>query len=416
MVFPPPAYNNGRSEGYNGGTKLRTFFDITEKRRSLLHIVKCIGLLSPRARFSYLVVTFFQCLTSALDLIGLALLIHLIFEMQSTSSTESSIINSVPLFSDFILNTDPNLLFLLIIIVFLSKGLVALFLHKLNLMILASETDRLVRNVTEAVFKKRKKEVENLSIQDKSYLIFNSTEIVFKDTLLPLSVILADSILVLLVGLNLYSSVPALFIPSVFYFSTIFFVLLRLEGRKSREAYKTQLDSEIRSRTIIHQTAASLRELIVSSKLNIFVDEIVKARHRGIYAGADVAISQLRPKYIYEMALFGGVGLMLLTAVLVGDQTLAFLYITMFVISSSRLIPSLLRIQFYLSTFRKSVEQSGRIFEVLDSSVQKESGSRNLVLETVSRVGEDPFSPEVKLSNVSFSYSLDQERETAPVD
>ena len=328
----------------------------------------------------------------------------IVLGFQSATSSESAgIEKSIPFFGNQFSQISEDVLLVSIVFVFILKGFLALMLHTLNVRIMQSETIRLVTYLSKSIFEFRNTKFRKLNSQDISYAIFNATEMVFRDSLIPAAVILADSILLILVGANLFLNAKVLFIPTIAYFVLVFLIMRRLEKRKTQNAYKTQVSKEISVRSLIDETNSSLRELYVSSKLNWMTNRIISLRAEAIKAGSVVALSQLRPKYIYEMSLFGGIGMIALLSKMTGNREFILTYLVLFVVSSSRMIPSLLRVQYYMGIFQKSKDQTGRIFEILGNN---DSVSKNNVelpfVESKSAVKE--FTPSVEADALSFSF------------
>jgi ABC-type multidrug transport system fused ATPase/permease subunit len=191
----------------------------------------------------------------------------------------------------------------------------------------------------------------------------------------------------------------------------VFFALRRLEKRKTHNAYKTQVSKEISIRARIHEANSSLRELYVSSKLNWMTDRIVSLRGDSIKAGSVVALSQLRPKYIYEMSLFGGIGIIALISKMTGNREFILTYLVLFVVSSSRMIPGLLRVQYYMGVFQKSKDQTSRIFEILGKSYSSSQTEGNCKVNQSKPVAK-VFTPSVVADALSFSFDPDKDNPT----
>ena len=370
------------------------------------HIRHCIKLLSKKARVFYFVLLVAQVCIAALDLVGLALIMQIVIGIQGslTSPGQVSSIFSLPLFG-FLQSKQPETLLLYIVVIFIAKGFIAIGLHTLNVKLVARETSFLMLRLINKLSNKRTTKFKNLSIQEISYILYNATEMVFRETLVPFSIILSDTVLLALISFNLFLNVQRLFIPTVAYFLIIFLYLRLKESRSTSYAYKVQLEGEIRSRQLVLEIFSSLRELYTSNKLPNFISKVSVARNKGIHAGSIISISQLRPKYFYEIALFGGLGLIAFVSHTGKDQGLLLTYLTFFLVSSSRAIPSLLRIQYYLGIFNKAAKQSNQIFEVLkidqidstESSIQDEP---NHLTNTPAK-----FEPNINMENVKFSYS-----------
>jgi ABC-type multidrug transport system fused ATPase/permease subunit len=379
----------------------------TQRSGYIRHVAKCIRLLSPRAKTLYLLIILFQALISFLDLIGLALIMKLVLGFQEKSSAGSKPpLIELPLVGDWLQGTNESYLLLAVVGIFLVKGITALALHTFTIRLMASQTLKLVKKLGRTIFENRTSHFRRLTNQDISYSLYNATEIVFRDTLVPVSVISADIALLSLIGLNLYLNAQVLFFPTVMYFLILFTILRTAERKGARKALKVQMREEIAGRALISEATASLRELYVSSKLKWMTDKILDARANGVQAGTVITIGQLRPKYFYEMALFGGVGLMALISSVSGDATEVAAYLTLFVVSAGRMIPSLLRIQYYLATFQRSKEHTIKIFEILEMAPLYEQPVSIDQIELLESE-KAKFFPEIRMEEVTFFYDLE---------
>lgn len=377
------------------------------------HVKRCIGLLSRKAKGIFFTILIFQSIISVFDLIGLALIMKVVlgFQVNSSSVQASPFQLSVPFVGNLLSNTNQEIILILVILIFIIKGLLALILHTMNVRIMQAETVKLTRRLTNSIFRNRNSNFKKLTTQDISYAIYNATEMVFRDTLIPAAVILADSVLLLVVAINLFVNAKLLLLPTILYFVLVFFALRRLERNKTRIAFKTQLSKEIELRSRIHEANSSLRELYVSSKLQWKIDRIVRLRADASKAGSVVTLSQLRPKYIYEMALFGGIGLIAIISKISGNKELVLTYLVLFVVSSSRMIPALMRTQYYLGIFQKSREQTSRIFDVLSQrGVPEDFEGWNM--ESKIQAFDGNFVPTIDVQNVSFSYGSETSNPT----
>ena len=262
------------------------------KNSYLKHVQKCLKLLSKKARIFYAVLLFAQVCIAALDLIGLALIMQIVMGMQDSSSNAGNI-SSVFSFSlsGFLGGNNPEFLLMLIVLIFVFKGVIAITLHTLNVKLVARETSQLMLRLIKSLTSERTTEFKKLSIQEISYILSNSTEMVFRETLVPFSIIIADLVLLALISLNLFLNAQSLFVPTVLYFSLIFIYLRFKENRSTSQAYKVQLEGEIRSRQIVIDTFSSLRELYTSNKLPDFINKVSIARNKGINAGSIISIA-----------------------------------------------------------------------------------------------------------------------------
>jgi ATP-binding cassette subfamily C protein len=350
---------------------------------------------------------------SFLDLIGLALIMSIVlnFQLSAEEGMPTSELK-IPLIGDLFSNLEIYTSLLLIVGIFVTKSFAALILHTATIKLMAKETLRLVSLIGKTVFEKRTTRFQNLSNQDISYALYNASDLVFRDTLVPVSVISADFFLLVVIGANLFDSAKVLFLPTVSYFLLFFVILRTVERRSNQKSFRNQMQQEILGRSLIQETTSSLRELYVSSHLNWMMARLFDARTQGTRAGVTVSIGQLRPKYFYEIALFGGIGLIALISTLSGDTGKAISYLTLFLVSASRLIPSLLRIQYYLGIFQKSRDQTVKVFEIFEMVSSDEKLLNHVEDFRKAEKSSGKFSSEIQINGMTFSYTDDVSQPT----
>jgi len=380
---------------------------------TLFHVKRCIWLLSKRARVLYLSIILSQALISILDLVGLALIMQLVVGFQNSNEGQtSSILQTAPFFGQLFSSVDSTILLGAVLIIFIFKGVLSLILHSVNIRLMENETIKLVKRLSRLIFAFRTSSYRKLSSQEISHTLFNSTEMVLRDTLVPVSVILSDTVLIVLIGINLGISAKVLFLPTAFYFLLIFISLRRVEKRKTRNSYRIQWETEISGRTRVLETILSLRELYVSAKLNLMLSKIIELRSESIKAGGVVALAQLRPKYLYEMALFGGIGVIALVSNLFDQKDSILTFLVLFIISASRMIPSLMRIQYYLGIFQKSKEQTQKMFQILEINETRSGEIAEYLCSPPTAPNELTFLSEIVIEDASFKYDATQEYPT----
>ena len=376
------------------------------KNGYLAHLLACIGLLSRRAKIVFWLIAFFQSVISILDLLGLALIMKIILGLRSGRTDTSHM--SLPVIGDQFFRFSTNSVLIVIVFIFLIKGLLALTLHAINIRIMQAETIELTSKLTNSIFEFRNTKFRALNSQDIAYTLYNATEMVFRDTLIPAVIILSDAVLLLAISFNLFLNAKILFVPTVTYFVVVFLTLRFIEKKETLRAHHTQLTKEISFRSKVQETNSSLRELYVSSNLKWATQRLIKVRSDGIRAGSVVTLSQLRPKYIYEMALFGGIGLISLVSKLTGNQDLILTYLVLFVVSSSRMVPGLMRIQYYSGIFGKTRELTSGVFAILGNNdfakVQKIRVSTTALENDSKR-----FVPRIEVDSLTFSYSSEDQ-------
>jgi ABC-type multidrug transport system fused ATPase/permease subunit len=112
------------------------------------------------------------------------------------------------------------------------------------------------------------------------------------------------------------------------------------------------------------------------------------------------------------MSLFGGIGVIALVSKLSGNENLILIYLTIFLFSASRMIPSLLRTQYYTGVLQKSTEQSNKIFEILGANPSDSENIESTLIGNKVNGTDQLFLPALNIKDLTFSYSADKSNPT----
>ena len=348
-----------------------------------------------------------QCIISLLDIVGVYLILLIVSGTEQFGKTSPSI--RLPKILDVFLDQKVPLplVFSIVVFVFSTKSVIAFILHRFFIRLLGKETNRIIRLTSESIFVKRSDKRLQLTSHDVSFAINEGTEVVYMETLSPAIVLVSDLFLITLILLNILFNAGLIFFPSVFYFLLIFIFLRSANSHYTRGVFKNQIDASILSKSLIQEAYFAIRELTASSKLEKYVAKVQDARKIGVASAENISIARLLPKYVYEIALFVGVALISAISSIFGQPGDVVPFLTLFVISASRLIPSFLRVQYYLGVVQKSTSQSERVFTLLNTSMNPNSiqlvDQEKVDLVDMSATGS--FKPNVILKDVTFFHS-----------
>jgi ATP-binding cassette subfamily C protein len=368
-----------------------------------LHFKRCLNLLTLRGKIVISLVSFAQCLIGFLDLIGVFFIIILVSSAGKPNIASTGV--QLPDFvSDVFSHVDnPGIMILLVIAVFSAKSVFAFVLHSVFIRRLGFETNRVIKDITDNLFIKRKSDELGLTSHQASFSIFESTEVVFMETLSPLVILIADTFLVILILINILLTGEVIFLPTILYFSLVFIFLRVCNSHFTKGVYERQVGAALLSKALIQETFYSLKELTVSQKTSSFVRKILETRAIGVASAENISIARLIPKYVYEMALFGGIALIAFVSSRFSSSDSVVPLVTLFLVSSSRMIPSFLRIQYYLGVVQKSAAQSETIFGLLERSISESRHNSQSPHNSKVGIAED-FQGHITLSDVTFTY------------
>jgi ABC-type bacteriocin/lantibiotic exporter with double-glycine peptidase domain len=219
------------------------------------------------------------------------------------------------------------------------------------------------------------------------------------------------SILMLYIGISTFD--PSITIPSLLFFVISGWASVRFLTSRTKNAGRENYFLGISSSELVKNIVTGSRELFVSNKQNIVTEQFANQRIRNYQAVRTKALVAVIPKYVSEITMvLGGV---LIAALQFGlkDAKEAITGLVVFTALSSRLLPSLLRIQGAVLQIRGSSEATKNFLAEFDeakvASVSLSSqlpkpetefqGNINLVNISARHLGEESF----ELKNISLT-------------
>lgn len=373
-----------------------------------------LELLSPRDRRKLQLVVVIQFLLSLLDLVGI-LLLGLVAALAASSFNESVVTSGVigSLF-DFLPATAGYIVGLSLIAaaVLVSKSLFGLFLTRRTFRFLANRQALVSGNLAQRLLSRPLLELQTRSSQELSIALTTGVSALTIGTLGPATVIAAELslIVVLVVGLILVDPLVALF--SIIFFGFLVLVLQLLLGPWASKLGREAAVAEIGSIAVTQHALRAYREITVLGRRDLFIKRFQSLRWDASKVLADQFILSQVGKYVFEIGLIVGGGLLVLMVTLTRDVAAGIGIITVFLAASARLFPSLLRMQASLTNIRGAAGTGAITLELVDELNEAESQDcvnkipnvLTVKLNKSAHVGYVGFDPIVSLTGVSLRY------------
>jgi ABC-type multidrug transport system fused ATPase/permease subunit len=153
----------------------------------------------------------------------------------------------------------------------------------------------------------------------------------------------ASLLAILAIGLLFVDPIVAIF--AVAFFAGVAFILQRILATRGRRLGEINSRAEVLSTALVQESLAAYREVLISHRRNLYVDRFTELRYQAASVQADLNIMSQVPKYIFEIALVIGAGLLAWTQFMYKDATAAMATIAIFLAAGSRVVPSMLRLQ-----------------------------------------------------------------------
>ena len=327
-----------------------------------------LRLLTGRDRRRLALITGAQMSTSVLDLVGV-LLIGLVTALSlsvMSSVPQPAIVQSV-LDTLGISQADPVTVSLSLAAIagslLVMKSVLNLLLTRRILRFLANKQALVSGRLAAGLLSRPLLQVQQRSSQQTVYLLTNGvgagTLVILGQGTIALSEIAL--LAVFAVGILAIS-------PVVTIFATLFFVIISFTLQKVLASKAGRLGHEsgllqIQSIEIVQEAVRTYREAVVSQRRGLYVQRFQNVRWRGAINQAESQFVGLIPKYVLEIALVGGTGILAVSQLLTQDLASAVAIIAVFLAAGSRIVPSILRLQNAAIAIRNAAGQAAPTFE-----------------------------------------------------
>lgn len=214
-------------------------------------------------------------------------------------------------------------------------------------------------------------------------------------------------IVALTVALILVDPLVTLF--TVLFFGSLVLILQRVLGDRARRLGARLTAAEIESYEAVQDSARAYREITVAGRRPYFIGRIRASRVTASEVLADTYLINQAGKYVFEIGLVVGAGLLVAGVAASRSVAEAVGVITVFLAASARIFPSLLRLQSALLNMRNAAGLATPTLELI-SELEAENDSESDSLNPGQRA-DVPHSPNqralratVELQCVSLVY------------
>jgi len=377
-----------------------------------------LSLLSQRDRRLLALITVAQMSTAFLDLLGI-LLIGLVTALSlsvMSSVPQSAIVQNV-LNGLGLEQADPITVSLSLAMIagvlLMTKSALNMLLTRRILRFLANRQALVSGRLAAGLLSRPLLQVQQRSSQETVYtLTFGvsaATLVILGQGTIALSEI--TLLIVLAVGLSAISPVVTIF--TVVFFLIISFTLQKVLAARAGRIGERSAHISIQSIATVQEALRTYREAVVSQRRGLYVQRFQDLCWRGAVNQTELQFVGLIPKYVLEIALVCGAGLLAVSQLLTKDLSEAVAIIAVFLAAGSRIIPSILRLQGAAITIRSASGQAAPTYELaqeldlaqLTSASAESFGSIDpATISARLKRGYGGFNASIAISEVDLSY------------
>lgn len=373
------------------------------------------GLLSGRDRRRFLFVLILQIGLAFLDLAGI-LIIGLVAALTAGEATgqPTPLGDLIPLVGS--MTSDVNRIVILAAVggfALVLKSILGLLVTRRVFRFLAIRQALIASGIANQLMSRPLLEVQRRTSQETSIALTTGATALTLGTLGPASVMVAELALLTVLFAGLLVVDPFVAIFSLVFFGILVALLQFLLGSWAARLGKDLTDTQVGSIEVLQQAMTAYREISVTRRRFFFVERFQQLRWKAARVLADQYILSQIGKYVFEIGLIVGGGLLVVFVIATRDVTAAVGIIAVFFATATRLIPSLLRLQTSLIDIRNASGSAAvtiRLLAELQESddVSDSSGNYSAASYTYGEsallANYEAFEPHVEVSRVSLTY------------
>jgi len=239
-------------------------------------------------------------------------------------------------------------------VIFVAKSIISFFLIRRAYRFLASRQAIVSSRLASSLLARPLLDVQRRSSQQTSYALVQGANAATLGVLGSAVVVAAEIAVLVVIFAGLLVVDPLVAVFTVVFFGLIGWTLLRILGRWAKRLGKELSATEIASITSVQNALRTYREVTVTGRRRLYVDKFRALRWDASRVQANMQVMGQVTKYVFEIALIIGGGLLAVSQFLTRDVVSAVAVIAVFLAAASRLMPSLLRLQAAFLTIRSS--------------------------------------------------------------
>ena len=373
---------------------------------------RCIKLLNSRDRNFVLLYAIIQFTLVLLDLFGL-LLIGVIAAIATSSIQGTELPGIVQWFLEYLRIEERPPQFIAVIFgvtaafLLIMKSFLSYYFGLRNFSFLARREARISESLAKRIFDQEVVYLNRFTTPEYQHALTNGCSSVMGGVIGQSLSLLAELVLQITMLVTLFLFSPILTIFSLSFFLGLFLLLNKFQGEKARKWGMGMTQADVESTSLISDAVGSYREILVSGRRIFFIENIRRSREESAKYLVNKSMLTQFSKYAFEMSVIV-LGLAISAyAFLTKPAIQAASLVVIFITASTRIAPSILKLQQGILQLRGAAGASELFFEISDSVVDT---NKNYAQDL--SIKSSNFSTEqgITLKNISFTYPESKRR------
>lgn len=307
------------------------------------------------------------CLVS-LDLVGIFLVGVVVSILSGTTiSPTSNLSNLLSVFRSMGFQNGYAVLLFAAVVFFVLKGLVAVGINKVTAKFVARIEWKKSLEAFSILQRNPIDFIEQYKQQDLLFAATGSVTALTTQAILVGATITSEVALLIAVAGYLAFTDIALFLSIATFFALVGLIINKLVTKASGRAAKEQHLSTLSAHGSIIDLSRSFRQLSISPNADSLLENFSEVRRQGAEQSAAYQVITSLPRYITEIAVMLGVGILVAQRVLGGEVNTSAPVVGIFLAGIFRIVSSMLPLQSALSTWKVIEHQSELSLSILNA-------------------------------------------------
>lgn len=372
-------------------------------------VLQSFSLLTRTEKTIFLGLVTGRVVSNLLDLVGL-LAVGVVASYFAAGATESSTVQVASIRLNFEDLPPAGGLLLIVASAFALKSVIGLLILRAMTRFLAKVEARSAKEAVQSLFGTDLPGFQKKSVGDIQWSIAESTKFAFSNMLFSASALVSEGTLFIFLVFGLLSVSTYVTLGVVIYFTLVVAVFQLVVNNRLRRLGERLATRSVYLQNAILSAVGAYREILVMKRTKFFFREIVESRALIAQDQGLQRFVMAFPRYFVEVALIGGVVLLLFFQLSTGNLSEAAVVVSVFLAGGARIMAALLPLQNAISDIRITAPQALRAQELL----REVAASRNPVASTEFRREsvEHDFSssggPTIVVSELSYASPDDE--------
>jgi ABC-type multidrug transport system fused ATPase/permease subunit len=336
---------------------------------------KCLNLLNSRDQGFVVLYAFLQYILILLDLAGI-LLIGAIAAIATSSIQGTELPKIIESLLEFFLIQDSSSQIISLILgisaAFLLsiKSLLSYYIGLRSFSFLARRETQISSSLAKRVFNQDITDLNRFSTPQYQHAMTNGSASVMGGVIGQSLSLLSELFLQIIMLSTLFFFSPLLTVISLTLFLSLFIILNKYQGEKAKKWGSGLARADVESTSLISHAIGSYREIVVGGRRSFFIDRIKLSREEAAHYLVNKTMLTQFSKYAFEMSvILSGLAISAF-AFLTKPAIQAASLIIVFIAASTRIAPSVLKLQQGVIQLRGAAGATELFFEIYDSLIE----------------------------------------------